>query len=75
MPVSSYYHSRRIKADMCRRTGEEFTGFESKFDGCCVVMEPLTRNTYVLVVASDPRVGTFLDWQCQVHTDAVQKRQ
>jgi Ras-related GTP-binding protein A/B len=40
-----------------RRTAEEFTGFEAKFDGCCVVMEPLTKNTYVLVVSSDPRVG------------------
>ena len=42
---------------MIRRTAEEFTGFEAKFDGCCVVMEPLTKNTYVLVVSSDPRVG------------------
>jgi Ras-related GTP-binding protein A/B len=42
-----------------RRTAEEFTGFEAKFDGCCVVMEPLTKNTYVLVVSSDPRVGKF----------------
>jgi hypothetical protein len=40
-----------------RRTAEEITGFEAKFDGCCVVMEPLTKNTYVLVVSSDPRVG------------------
>lgn len=74
MPVSFFYASRRIKADMYRRTGEEFTGFESKFDGCCVVMEPLTRNTYVLVVASDPRVGTYRPSQLQSHADAVQKR-
>lgn len=55
----------------CQRTAEEFTGFEAKFDGCCVVMEPLTKNTYVLVVSSDPRVETAMIqhniYHAQVH--------
>ena len=42
---------------MFRRTAEEFSGFESKFGGCTIVLEPLTKNTYVLIVANDPRVG------------------
>jgi hypothetical protein len=44
---------------MTSRTEEKFSGFESKFDGCCIVMEHFTTNTYILVVARDPRVGTF----------------
>lgn len=32
-------------------------GFEAKFDDCTVVLEPLTTNTFILIVAADPRVG------------------
>jgi hypothetical protein len=39
-------------------------GFEAKFDECTVVLEPLTQNTFVLVVAADPRVG---ESQCAGH--------
>jgi Ras-related GTP-binding protein A/B len=39
----------------CQRTGETFVGFESQFDGITIVLEPLTRNTFVLVVSTDPR--------------------
>ena len=42
-----------------RRTGEAFTGFEAKFDECTVVLEPLTQNTFILIVAADPRVGEY----------------
>lgn len=34
-------------------------GFEAKFDECTVVLEPLTQNTFILVVAADPRVGAW----------------
>lgn len=37
-------------------------GFEAKFDECTVVLEPLTQNTFVLVVAADPRVGESSVW-------------
>ena len=40
-----------------RRTGEAFTGFEARFDECTAVLEPLTQNTFILIVAADPRVG------------------
>ena len=40
-----------------RRNGEAFTSFEAKFDDCTVVLEPMTLNTFVLVVSADPRVG------------------
>ena len=43
-----------------RRTGENFTGFEAQFDGCTVVLEPLTKNTYVLMVSIDSRIGGYL---------------
>lgn len=43
----------------CQRTGEEFAGFETSFDGVSVVLEPMTRNTFVLVVVVDPRVGKW----------------
>jgi Ras-related GTP-binding protein A/B len=39
----------------CQRTGEVFVGFESQFDGLTVVLEPLTKNTFVLLVSTDPR--------------------
>ncbi|ORX41120.1 Gtr1/RagA G protein conserved region-domain-containing protein [Kockovaella imperatae] len=44
----------------CQRTGESFTGFEAKFDDCTVVLEPLTQNQFVLVVAADPIVESAL---------------
>ncbi|ORY29647.1 Gtr1/RagA G protein conserved region-domain-containing protein [Naematelia encephala] len=44
----------------CQRTGEQFLGFESKFDECTVVLEPMTRNTFILIVSVDPRVETAL---------------
>ncbi|WOO78773.1 Ras-related GTP-binding protein A [Vanrija pseudolonga] len=40
----------------CQRTGEQFLGFEADFDGCVVVLEPLTRNTFMLVITTDPRL-------------------
>lgn len=49
----------------CQRTGEEFSGFESTFDGLTVVLEPLTRNTFVLAVVADPRVCE-LKWMRRV---------
>jgi len=33
-------------------------GFESKFEDCTVVLEPLSKNTFLLLVSVDPRVGT-----------------
>ena len=41
----------------CQRTGETFTGFETRFDECTVVLEPLTQNQFVLIVSADPAVG------------------
>lgn len=41
----------------CQRTGEQFLGFEADFDGCVVVLEPLTRNTFMLVITTDPRLS------------------
>lgn len=35
-------------------------GFEAKFEECTVVLEPLTQNTFILVVAADPRVGASI---------------
>jgi Ras-related GTP-binding protein A/B len=32
-------------------------GFESKFDACTVVLEPMTRNTFLLLISVDPRIG------------------
>jgi Ras-related GTP-binding protein A/B len=43
----------------CQRTGEAFTGFETAFDGLSVVLEPMSKNTYILVVSVDPRVREF----------------
>lgn len=40
----------------CQRTGEVFMGFETAFDGLSVVLEPMSKNTYILVVSVDPRV-------------------
>lgn len=39
----------------CQRTGESFVGFESQFDGVAVVLEPLTKNTFILIASTDPR--------------------
>ncbi|BEI93414.1 uncharacterized protein CcaverHIS019_0510420 [Cutaneotrichosporon cavernicola] len=44
----------------CQRTGEVFTGFETAFDGLSVVLEPMSKNTYILVVSVDPRVHAGL---------------
>ncbi|GFZ48207.1 GTP-binding protein GTR1, partial [Saitozyma sp. JCM 24511] len=38
----------------CQRNGEQWVGFESTFDECKVVLEPLTKNTFILVVSVDP---------------------
>jgi hypothetical protein len=40
-----------------RRNGEQWVGFESTFDECKVVLEPLTKNTFILVVSVDPIMG------------------
>lgn len=44
----------------CQRIGEEFASFETRFDGCTVVVEPLTRNTYMLIVSADPAVESAM---------------
>ncbi|CAD6587425.1 MAG: GTP-binding protein gtr1 [Tremellales sp. Tagirdzhanova-0007] len=44
----------------CQRTGERFFGFESKFDECTVVLEPMTTNTFLLLVSVDPRIETAM---------------
>lgn len=41
----------------CQKTGEQFYGFDAQFDGVTVVLEPMTRNTFAMVVGVDPRVG------------------
>ena len=46
-----------VLADCGRRTGEQWLGFESTFDDCRVLVEPLTRNSFVLVISVDPRIG------------------
>lgn len=43
-----------------RRTAEQFMGFESKFDECTVVLEPMTKNTFLLLISVDPRIGTVI---------------
>ena len=55
VPVSCTRPSDPVADD--RRTGEAFTGFEARFDECTAVLEPLTQNTFILIVAADPRVG------------------
>ncbi|EIW69853.1 Gtr1/RagA G protein Gtr1 [Tremella mesenterica] len=55
----------------CQRIGETFSSFESKFDDCTVVLEPLTRNTFILIVSVDPRIEsamlTYNIYHAQVH--------
>lgn len=41
-----------------RRNHERYQGFQAKFDACTVVLEPLSRNTYILLVSNDPRIET-----------------
>lgn len=43
----------------CQKTGEQFYGFDAQFDGVTVVLEPMTRNTFAMVVGVDPRVGAY----------------
>lgn len=43
----------------CQKTGEQFYGFDAQFDGVTVVLEPLTKNTFAMVVGVDPRVGEY----------------
>ena len=43
-----------------RKTGETWLGFESTFDNCRVVVEPMTKNTFGLVISTDPRIGESL---------------
>ncbi|KAL7422705.1 GTP-binding protein gtr1 [Cryptotrichosporon argae] len=40
----------------CQRNGEQFFGFETKFEECTVVLEPLTKNTFIMLVSTDPRI-------------------
>jgi Ras-related GTP-binding protein A/B len=42
---------------MSSKTGETWVGFESTFDECRVVLEPMTKNTFGLVISTDPRIG------------------
>ncbi|KLT44912.1 hypothetical protein CC85DRAFT_283225 [Cutaneotrichosporon oleaginosum] len=51
----------------CQRTGEVFTGFETAFDGLCVVLEPMSKNTYILVVSVDPRVREYPPFDSSSH--------
>lgn len=44
----------------CQRTGEQFVGFESHFDEITAVLEPLTKNTFILIVCTDPRAQTAM---------------
>jgi hypothetical protein len=53
-----YVYNHNQLADGNRRSGDTFMGFESKFEDCTVVLEPLSKNTFLLVVSADPRVGT-----------------
>ena len=55
--MSHKENARSIQWLIHRRIDETFASFETKFDGCTVVLEPLTRNTYVLIVSADPAVG------------------
>ncbi|OWZ59610.1 Gtr1/RagA G protein Gtr1 [Cryptococcus neoformans c45] len=43
---------------VCQRNHERYQGFQAKFDACTVVLEPLSRNTYILLVSKDPRIET-----------------
>ncbi|ODN99378.1 Gtr1/RagA G protein Gtr1 [Cryptococcus wingfieldii CBS 7118] len=40
---------------VCQRNHEQYQGFECKFEDCTVVLEPLTRNTFILLISTDPR--------------------
>lgn len=54
----------------CRKTGEQWFGFEATFDDCRVVLEPSTKNTFMMVVSVDPRVGehsTVLPYCSRTH--------
>ncbi|WWC98727.1 hypothetical protein V866_005620 [Kwoniella sp. B9012] len=42
----------------CSRNHEQYHGFEAKFNDCTIVLEPLTKNTYIMIVSVDPRVET-----------------
>nr|XP_019051233.1 Gtr1/RagA G protein Gtr1 [Kwoniella bestiolae CBS 10118]OCF30163.1 Gtr1/RagA G protein Gtr1 [Kwoniella bestiolae CBS 10118] len=42
----------------CSRNHEQYHGFEAKFNDCTVILEPLTKNTYIMIVSVDPRVET-----------------
>ncbi len=46
-------------------------GFESKFDDCTVVLEPMTKNTFLLLVSVDPRIG---EWLVPRYTDSSRNR-
>lgn len=39
--------------------GESFESWECRLDSCSVALNAVTKNTYLLIVASDPRVGKF----------------
>ncbi|WVN89649.1 uncharacterized protein L203_104879 [Cryptococcus depauperatus CBS 7841] len=43
---------------VCQRNHEQYQGFEAKFDDCTIVLEPMTRNTFVLLISIDPRIET-----------------
>ena len=47
-------------------------GFESKFDDCTVVLEPMTTNTFLLIVSLDPRIGTHR--HCSVYVRLTSNR-
>ncbi|WRT70558.1 uncharacterized protein IL334_007556 [Kwoniella shivajii] len=40
------------------RNHEQYHGFEAKFDDCTVILEPLTKSTYIMIISVDPRVET-----------------
>ncbi|WWC92149.1 uncharacterized protein L201_007103 [Kwoniella dendrophila CBS 6074] len=42
----------------CSRNHEQYHGFEAKFDDCTIILEPLTKNTYIMLISVDPRVET-----------------
>ena len=59
--------SELIKAlkHACARLREEFAALEFELPECTAVLAEMTRNTYVLVVAHDPAIGTPLLSPCR----------
>ncbi|KAK4687515.1 Ras-related GTP-binding protein A/B, partial [Tremellales sp. Uapishka_1] len=63
----------------CLKTGEQYVGMECKFEDCTVVLEPVTKNTVMLIVSVDKRSTTAMITrnihQCQIHLAEIGVRQ